>query len=245
MVTETERTRSGISRPRRYRISAPWRPRDEAAAVQARRRRPLPHRRRPAWRRVEQGRPDANARSGTNIWRSAASPPRRSISATRPTATRPPAPTSTTRSAGSRRMPGTCASIPTRVGITGQSSGGHLAMLCAMRPKDPRYAAIPLGGGVVDRRLGALRRHDLAGHQPAVALPQRAARARVGEPAGLDRRYSRAPRHLLEDRGEHGRGQSDAGAGKGREARDAARDLGPGQARSGARLPRSRSPPSR
>ncbi len=36
---------------------------------------------------------------------------------------------------------------PNRVGITGQSSGGHLAMLCAMRPADPRYAAIPLGGG--------------------------------------------------------------------------------------------------
>lgn len=36
---------------------------------------------------------------------------------------------------------------PARIGITGQSSGGHLAMLCAMRPKDPRYAAIPLGGG--------------------------------------------------------------------------------------------------
>lgn len=35
---------------------------------------------------------------------------------------------------------------PARVGITGQSSGGHLAMLCAMRPKDPRYAAIKLGG---------------------------------------------------------------------------------------------------
>jgi acetyl esterase/lipase len=35
---------------------------------------------------------------------------------------------------------------PARIGITGQSSGGHLAMLCAMRPNDPRYASIPLGG---------------------------------------------------------------------------------------------------
>jgi acetyl esterase/lipase len=35
---------------------------------------------------------------------------------------------------------------PARIGITGQSSGGHLAMLCAMRPHDPRYASIPLGG---------------------------------------------------------------------------------------------------
>jgi acetyl esterase len=33
---------------------------------------------------------------------------------------------------------------PARAGIVGQSSGGHLAMLAAMRPDDPRYAAIPL-----------------------------------------------------------------------------------------------------
>lgn len=33
---------------------------------------------------------------------------------------------------------------PSRVGITGQSSGGHLAMLSAMRPADPRYASVEL-----------------------------------------------------------------------------------------------------
>ena len=33
---------------------------------------------------------------------------------------------------------------PERLGITGQSSGGHLAMLFAMRPNDPRYSAIKL-----------------------------------------------------------------------------------------------------
>lgn len=33
------------------------------------------------------------------------------------------------------------------VGICGQSSGGHLAMLAAMRPFDPRYAAIALPAG--------------------------------------------------------------------------------------------------
>ncbi len=33
---------------------------------------------------------------------------------------------------------------PNRVGLSGQSSGGHLAMLSAMRPFDPRYASIPL-----------------------------------------------------------------------------------------------------
>jgi acetyl esterase len=34
-----------------------------------------------------------------------------------------------------------------RVGLIGQSSGGHLAMLAAMRPDDPRYAAIALPSG--------------------------------------------------------------------------------------------------
>ena len=33
------------------------------------------------------------------------------------------------------------------VGISGASSGGHLAMLAAMRPNDPRYAAIALPAG--------------------------------------------------------------------------------------------------
>jgi acetyl esterase/lipase len=33
------------------------------------------------------------------------------------------------------------------IGLTGQSSGGHLAMLVAMRPHDARYAAIPLPSG--------------------------------------------------------------------------------------------------
>ena len=35
---------------------------------------------------------------------------------------------------------------PDMVGILGVSSGGHLAMLTAMRPNDPRYAALPLSG---------------------------------------------------------------------------------------------------
>lgn len=36
---------------------------------------------------------------------------------------------------------------PDMVGVTGTSSGGHLAVLAAMKPHDPRYAAIPLAGG--------------------------------------------------------------------------------------------------
>jgi acetyl esterase/lipase len=36
---------------------------------------------------------------------------------------------------------------PDLIGLSGQSSGGHLAMLVAMRPHDPRYTAIPLPAG--------------------------------------------------------------------------------------------------
>ncbi len=36
---------------------------------------------------------------------------------------------------------------PELVALSGQSSGGHLAMLVAMRPHDPRYAAITLPAG--------------------------------------------------------------------------------------------------
>ncbi len=39
---------------------------------------------------------------------------------------------------------------PDRVGISGQSSGGHLAMLVAMRPNDSRYASIALDPGAPD-----------------------------------------------------------------------------------------------
>src|SRR5271154_7386806 len=36
---------------------------------------------------------------------------------------------------------------PELIGLSGQSSGGHLAMLGAMRPQDARYGAIPLPAG--------------------------------------------------------------------------------------------------
>ncbi len=36
---------------------------------------------------------------------------------------------------------------PELIGISGQSSGGQLAALVAMRPRDPRYTAIPLPAG--------------------------------------------------------------------------------------------------
>ncbi len=34
-----------------------------------------------------------------------------------------------------------------RIGLSGQSSGGHLAMLAAMRPGDPRYGSLALPAG--------------------------------------------------------------------------------------------------
>ncbi|MBV8615285.1 MAG: alpha/beta hydrolase [Acetobacteraceae bacterium] len=45
---------------------------------------------------------------------------------------------------------------PDRVGLSGNSSGGHLAILAAMRPRDPRYAAIPLRGGPADASVEAV-----------------------------------------------------------------------------------------
>ena len=40
---------------------------------------------------------------------------------------------------------------PDLIGLSGQSSGGHLAMLVAMRPRDPRYAAIALPAGSAEQ----------------------------------------------------------------------------------------------
>lgn len=41
-------------------------------------------------------------------------------------------------------------SHPDAIGLSGNSTGGHLAMLVAMRPRDPRYGAIPLPAGSGD-----------------------------------------------------------------------------------------------
>jgi acetyl esterase/lipase len=47
---------------------------------------------------------------------------------------------------------------PDLIGLSGQSSGGHLAMLVAMRPHDPRYAAIalPEGSAAADASVRAV-----------------------------------------------------------------------------------------
>jgi acetyl esterase/lipase len=41
-------------------------------------------------------------------------------------------------------------SRPDRVGVLGVSSGAHQAMLLGMRPRDPRYSALPLSAAAVD-----------------------------------------------------------------------------------------------
>ena len=70
-----------------------------------------------------------------------------------------------------------------RVGLLGISSGAHQAMLSAMRPRDPRYAAIPLArpAGSMPRRC---RRDDLAGDRSTTPFPSRQA------PAGGRRQIS-------------------------------------------------------
>jgi len=42
---------------------------------------------------------------------------------------------------------------PDLVGVSGNSSGGHLAMLISMRPEDPRYAALRVEGPAHDARV--------------------------------------------------------------------------------------------
>ena len=65
---------------------------------------------------------------------------------------------------------------PSKIGVYGSSSGGHVAELLAMRPRDPRYNAIPLARRRAERRRhGRLRRDALADQQPVRALPERGA----------------------------------------------------------------------
>jgi acetyl esterase len=45
---------------------------------------------------------------------------------------------------------------PDMIGILGVSSGGHQAMLTAMRPADPRYGALPLQGKAADATVRAV-----------------------------------------------------------------------------------------
>jgi acetyl esterase len=50
-----------------------------------------------------------------------------------------------------------CATRPELVGVMGTSAGGHLAVLAALKPHDPRYAQLPLEGGrAFDAKVGCV-----------------------------------------------------------------------------------------
>jgi hypothetical protein len=116
------------------------------------------------------------------------------------------------------------------IGLSGQSSGGHLAMLVAMRPDDPRYAAIALPGGARhDARvrcvamswpvINPLGRYRHAPRPARRGGPERARVAEVDHPA---------PGRLLAERSQHGGGQPTARARARRAGAHAAGDLVPG-----------------
>ncbi len=64
---------------------------------------------------------------------------------------------------------------PSTIGIYGSSSGGHVAELLGMRPRDARYNAIPLPEAPHVDATVSLHRDALAGQQPVRALPERRA----------------------------------------------------------------------
>ena len=97
---------------------------------------------------------------------------------------------------------------PDLIGLSGQSSGGHLAMLVAMRPHDPRYAAIPLPAGSpahdASVRCVVMSWPVINPLSAATATPS----ARLAAGAGLAEADHPAPRLLLEERSQHGGRQS-------------------------------------
>ena len=124
---------------------------------------------------------------------------------------------------------------PDLIGISGQSSGGHLAMLVAMRPHDPRYAAIALPAGTPAQDASV---RCVVMSWPVINPLSRYRHAKRALAAGAEwgKPHHSAPRFLLAQRSQHGRGQSDAGARARREAAIAAGDLVPGPRRHRARL---------
>ncbi|MGO9264731.1 MAG: alpha/beta hydrolase [Candidatus Binataceae bacterium] len=121
-----------------------------------------------------------------------------------------------------KRHVGAFGGRPDWVGVMGSSSGGHQAMLAAMRPADPRYSSIPLKteGPQVDATVNCVVMlwpviDPLGRYQYAKALHQ-------GQTLSGSRRFGAATaRQVLEGRGRDGGGQSNPGA-RTRRARDSA-----------------------
>ena len=170
-----------------HRVSPPRRQAAAGARVQAARRGPVPGAGRSARRRLVHERPQHRQASATRCWRATAS----SSSSL------------DWRCGREGAYPLALADInyavrwvklhakelktrPDLVGISGQSSGGHLAMLVAMRPHDPRYTAIalPAGSPALDATVKCVV-HVVAGDQSARPLPLRQARSATAQSAGV------------------------------------------------------------
>src|SRR5688572_17028849 len=60
---------------------------------------------------------------------------------------------------------------PATLGVLGSSTGGHLAELIGMKPREPRWSASALSRGAEARRQRRLRRRALADQRPLRAFP--------------------------------------------------------------------------
>src|SRR5262249_28954466 len=123
---------------------------------------------------------------------------------------------------------------PDMVGILGVSSGGHQAMLAAMRPTDKRYAALPLPGNAA---FDATVRCVVLCWPVIDPLGRDQSARKIKGSGGMDF----LPRPVLGERSGDGRGQPDYGARARRIIPPAARDLPArhGRSRSSAAQPRS------
>ena len=126
---------------------------------------------------------------------------------------------------------------PELVGLSGQSSGGHLAMLVAMRPHDPRYAAISLPPGSPE--------HDATVRCVVMSWPviNPLSRYRLAKRALAGANPPEWPKSIIPRQDAYWRseanmagGQPDARARARREGFDAAGGLVPGPRRPAARL---------
>ena len=124
---------------------------------------------------------------------------------------------------------------PELVGISGQSSGGHLAMLVAMRPRDPRYAAIALPAGSAAQDA-SVRAAVLS--WPVINPLSRYRHAKRALAAGGDWAKSIIPRHDAYWRNEANMAEGNPmlALERGEKVFHPAGDLVPGPRRPGARL---------
>jgi acetyl esterase/lipase len=124
---------------------------------------------------------------------------------------------------------------PDMVGSMGNSSGGHQAMLLAMRPFDPRYSALPLATAPA---LDATVRCVIMTSpviDPLGPVSLREGRHGQGQAVpGGRRRAPAVPRRVLEDRRSDGGRRAGRSARARREGAAAARPVPAGHRRSGA-----------